>query len=64
MSDTPNRPESEPQIDNLPSAPEDARPASKSEEESVKGGLNFPDYAKTPSPAGPIPIPYPNFSKF
>ena len=24
-------------------------------------GVTFPDVAKTPSPAGPIPIPYPNF---
>ena len=29
------------------------------------GGMNivFPDVCKTPSPAGPIPIPYPNIGK-
>jgi hypothetical protein len=25
--------------------------------------INFPDVCKTPSPAGPIPIPYPNIAK-
>jgi len=31
---------------------------------SMMGGMNFafPDVCKTPSPVGPIPIPYPNMS--
>ena len=31
---------------------------------ATKGGgqcFGFPDVCKTPSPAGPVPIPYPNF---
>ena len=30
------------------------------------GGINvaFPDVCKTPSPGGPVPIPYPNIGKF
>ena len=31
----------------------------------TSGGLStvFPDVCKTPSPAGPVPIPYPNIGK-
>jgi hypothetical protein len=34
-----------------------AEPLKRRDQERVKGGI---DVVKTPSPAGPIPIPYPN----
>ena len=62
MSDTlKNRPEHEPAIEDLPTVPEKPRDVGEGEADATKGGLGFPDYAKAPSPAGPIPIPYPNF---
>ena len=41
-------------IQDLPQPPSEA-------DSDIKGGL---DITKTPSPGGPIPIPYPNLSKF
>ena len=62
MSDTPElRPTHEPATEDLPAAPEQQqpRPVESAESDAVKGGA-FPDYAKVPSPYGPIPVPYPN----
>ena len=53
---TPDTPDSADEtIQDLP-AP-DAAPESG---EDVKGGWDWRDYAKAPSPTGPIPLPYPN----
>lgn len=65
MSDTTRRPEQEPAIDELPATTDDATTVPDGEAGDVKGGISFgfPDVTKTPSPGGPIPIPYPNFGR-
>ncbi|HKG94696.1 MAG TPA: hypothetical protein VKA84_22475 [Gemmatimonadaceae bacterium] len=63
MSDTARHPEHQPAVEDLSGSQEQIRDVADAEAEQTRGGLGFPDYAKTPSPAGPIPIPYPNFPK-
>jgi len=41
-------------------AAENGRELSDDELDPVTGGARIPDVCKTPTPGGPVPIPYPN----